>query len=115
MNFFFFFAGTRTRRQCIAETHAHCPRCGRVRRVERCLASSWAHLYWIPLWKVADLGEELVCTECGGAFPDGRHDPPRPDPGWATGPDAAVTWTCPSCGNVNPRDAAACLRCGATG
>lgn len=129
MNVFFFFAGTRTRRQCIAETHADCPRCGRVRRVKRCRAESWAHLYWIPLWKVGDLGEELVCTECRLAFPDVRHGDVRHggvSPGPAGGgteasatpaPDRspAATWTCAGCGNVNPRDAVTCLRCGATG
>jgi hypothetical protein len=113
MNVFFLFAGTRTRRKCFAQGTFRCPACGVSGTYERCRASEWVHLYWIPLFKVGGEEEVVVCGSCNAALAPavveggdrGAGDRRR---GGSVGP-----WTCDRCGNVNPVGDETCLRCGA--
>jgi hypothetical protein len=73
MSFFLFFGGTRLRTRPFADTHFHCPRCGVPRVAKRCRAGNWFHLYWIPLFRLEDLGELTVCGTCRGAFDAKGH------------------------------------------
>jgi ribosomal protein L40E len=67
------------------------------------------------------MGEVLVCTECRATFDSDEarlHPGSRGRPeggGFAESHRGSATWTCTHCANVNPRDAASCLRCGEVG
>jgi transcription elongation factor Elf1 len=71
---FLFFGGTRVRHKSLGEGHFHCPTCDRSRVYERRRLGNWLHAYWVPLFRVKDLGEVIVCRTCGQAFegPGGR-------------------------------------------
>jgi hypothetical protein len=105
VNIFLFFGGTRVRHKLLGEGHFHCSACDRAARYERRQLGNWVHLYWVPLFRVRDLGEVIVCQSCGSTFADMQGSPL---PAVATG-----TWTC-ECGNVNSRERPRCLRCGGT-
>ena len=108
MSFFLFLGGTRVRYKDTGEGHYHCPPCGTARAHRRARAGNYVHLYWIPLFRVQDLGEVVICRTC-------EHVRPVEAVLVRSGEDEARIWTCPGCGNVNPRSEPRCMRCDAPG
>jgi hypothetical protein len=62
--FFFLIWGTKVRFKTVADGTFFCPRCGGDRPYERRLAKRWFHLYYIPLFPVSTLGEQIKCGVC---------------------------------------------------
>jgi hypothetical protein len=68
--FFFLIWGMKVRFKAISNGTFFCPRCGGDRPYTRRLAKRWFHLYYIPLFPVATLGEQVRCEVCQTSYTD---------------------------------------------
>lgn len=146
------FFGSRRRETEVERGSFHCPQCRRSRTyVRRRAANHFSlcflplfgrrfNLYFLPLFKLEDLGESVECRGCGGLFEPGilpQAPPTRPVPRPAAGktrplPEAELlpeaepeepppqraefqgpgARECPECGCSYPPDTARCTNCG---
>ena len=100
--FWFLLGGLKDEFKQVETRSRHCVACGRGTDHGLFRARRSITLFFIPVfgWNTGDPVER--CLECGG----------DPAAAFASGPgDAAATWRCPSCGNVNPADTGTCLAC----
>lgn len=106
--FLFFWIGHKTSRKKIGSGRFVCPSCGKKRSFTRYALTSQPALYsLIPIWKPRDIGHVIVCDACRSEFPaDILMSGPVIEPGQGT------VWVCRECGNVNPVQRPACLKCG---
>lgn len=65
---FFLIWGTKVRFKTIANGTFFCPRCGGDRPYERRQARRWFHLYYIPLFPISTLGEQVRCGVCQASY-----------------------------------------------
>jgi hypothetical protein len=60
--------GTRGRIKEVGSGEFICPSCRANRQYKRKQAGRYFTLYFIPIFKVKDLGEFVECQTCGGTF-----------------------------------------------
>jgi uncharacterized tellurite resistance protein B-like protein len=65
---FFLIWGFKVRFKVLGDGTFFCPRCGGDRPYERRQAKRWFHLYYIPLFPVSALGEQVRCSVCQTSF-----------------------------------------------
>ncbi|MHB2017180.1 MAG: zinc ribbon domain-containing protein [Candidatus Xenobia bacterium] len=106
---FFLLFGTRPYSKEVGRAAAVCPYCGDPGPHAVMQAENYFTLYFIPLFKTGGGGRFLRCRRCNQDFPQQAAGQPQ-----TRVPEADWTWSCNQCGNVNPRTATACLKCGAS-
>jgi predicted RNA-binding Zn-ribbon protein involved in translation (DUF1610 family) len=67
--FVIFGASTRTKE--LGHGEFPCPRCGQTRHYLHRKHALWFSLFFIPILKLKDMGEEVVCTHCGTIYDAG--------------------------------------------
>lgn len=60
--------GTKGRKKVVAEGDFHCPGCCGTRRYRHVQVSKWFTLYFIPVFRMQQLGEYLECVSCRDAY-----------------------------------------------
>ncbi|HLY26662.1 MAG TPA: zinc-ribbon domain-containing protein [Aggregatilineales bacterium] len=60
--------GTKGRIKDVGSGQFLCPSCRAVRMYKHKHAARYFTLYFIPLFKIKDLGEFVECQTCGGTF-----------------------------------------------
>ena len=60
----FFIAGVADGQKEISSGSFHCPSCGVTRHYKRMRAGRYFSLYFIPLFRVKDMGEYVECQTC---------------------------------------------------
>ncbi len=60
--------GTKGRIKEVGSGQFVCPRCRAMRLYKRKHAARYFTLYFIPVFKIKDLGEFVECQTCGGTF-----------------------------------------------
>lgn len=60
--------GTKGRIKDIGSGQFLCPKCQAIRMYKHKQAGRYFTLYFIPLFKIKDLGEFIECQTCGGTF-----------------------------------------------
>jgi transcription elongation factor Elf1 len=67
----FVIFGTSTRTKELSHGEFPCPRCGQTRHYIHRAQALWFSLFFIPILILKDMGEEVVCAECGTMYDTG--------------------------------------------
>jgi predicted RNA-binding Zn-ribbon protein involved in translation (DUF1610 family) len=67
----FVIFGTSTRTYELGHGEFRCPRCGQTRHYTYRGRALWFSLFFVPILKLKDLGEEVQCAECGTIYDAG--------------------------------------------
>ena len=61
--------GSKGRPKVISSGKFFCPACNQVRNYQRFLVDKYFTLYWIPLFRIGNMGEYVQCQVCQNSYP----------------------------------------------